>query len=170
MHLTITTIQQHHARLVAQARTKSHDHVRPANAYHATADYFGALAEIVLYDAIERDGGQFEFTLLAEQSPIGADVELQGRSWDVKAILPNKSFLYINKAGYDRCEADYYVPIRFVTERCAIVLAPIPHARVGTWTLRNDTGRPYYSVSADTLPAYRWASLRGLVRPKRKAG
>lgn len=170
MHLTITTCQQHHAHLVADARKRGHDHVRASTEYYQTADYFGALAEIVLFDAIERDGGAFHYTLLADRSPIGADVEIEGRRWDVKAVLPNKSFLYINKEAHDREEADFYVPIRFLTEFCVIVLAPIPHARVRTWDLRTDTGRPYYSVRVDALAPYRWQSLRGLVQPKRKAG
>ena len=100
--LKATLCQIQLARLLAQARKRGHDHCRTqaqsvgSQTANLAADFWGALAEILLLDGLERAGYKPYFALLKDRSPFGLDVRLDGRTFDIKASPPGKPYLCIN--------------------------------------------------------------------------
>ncbi len=78
--LTATPALQECAQHLSRLRSQGHDHTRTRcqdlGLRNRECDYFGLLAELVLYDALERQCYRPTYTLLADRPPCGPDMEL----------------------------------------------------------------------------------------------
>jgi|SRR5579871_1268730 len=166
--LQATPSQQECARHMAQQRTRGHDHCRRKDEdlgdYGLTADYFGFLAELALYDALERNGQHPRYTLLADRAVSEPDMRLGSNTFDVKAVPPKKRFLAINQGQHQdpRRQPDYYLPVVFLADDKMQVMAPVPHKCVRTWRLMTNGHAPYFSLCVSHLQPL--ASLDLLLR------
>lgn len=159
--LTATQCQIQLARVLAQARKRGHDHCRTQTqsvgspSANLAADFWGALAEILLLDALERAGYRPYFALLKDRPPFGLDVRLDGRTFDIKASPPGKPYLCINADSHDKAQPppDYYIPALFTGNDTLLVGEPTPYDDVALWWERMDNRHsPYYSIHREHLP------------------
>jgi hypothetical protein len=156
------------ARLLARARRRGHDHTRKphedAGEHTFKCEAYGALAELLVLEALEREGYCPEgYQLLADTAPVGPDFCLHDRRWEVKSILPGKQFVCINENQRldPRHLADYFLPIHFIRPRQAQVCVPVSAETVATWTLMNNRHDLYRSVAISTLaPLHSWEDLK----------
>jgi hypothetical protein len=163
--LYVTETQRQLAKKLAEDRIKSHDETRkpeddlgdPVKA--AYLEYFACLAEIVLLESIERDcinkGANFRarFKLwLTERCP-DPDIILPTMRIDIKSLPPKWNYLNIKKTQADDGPdaADYFVVVKFESDRKAIILNPIKRAIVKTWK-EGDVHSPFYGVDLREFP------------------
>ena len=162
--LVATPAQQELARLVAEARYRGHQHCRRpdqhlgSDAANRAADYFGALAEIAVRDALEQQGQTPECVLIADRPPDAPDfVFNDGSAYDIKASPPGKGFLCVNFAAHHNIHKrpDFYLPVLFDTPARMRIMALVPHADVTRWRLMTNRHAPYYSTHRDCLESLR---------------
>jgi hypothetical protein len=158
--LTATQCQIQLARLLAQTRQRGHDHCRTkgqslgSKSTNFAADFWGALAEILLLDALERAGYRPYFALLKDRPPFGLDVQLDGRTFDIKASPPGKPYLCINADSHDKAQSlpDCYIPGLFTGNDTLLVGKPVLYEDVTLWWDRMDNRHsPYYSINRKDL-------------------
>jgi hypothetical protein len=142
------------ARILARQRTTGHDHTRKAHedtGDNELVDVYGLLAELLLLDGLERWGLRPKgYVMLADRAPNCADFELDGKTYDIKAALPGKSFVCCNERQRLTRLADFYVPVAFERQDYASVYKPIPASVVASWPLRQGHS-PYRSIALSAL-------------------
>jgi hypothetical protein len=161
-------LQVAQAQAIGLARTLFNDASRKpwedlGVARNQSCDFFGTLAELLLIEALEREGYNVtDYILLAQRAPKGPDFRIGKRSFNVKAIPLSNRYVTVNEAQRlaPESKADFYVPVAFLTPDMAQVYVPIPAAQVATWPLRQGHS-PYRSTPLEALtPLVSFAELR----------
>jgi hypothetical protein len=135
---------KHAARILAKMRTAGHDGNRAPSAdlgadKNLSCDYFGLLAELALYLAMERHGlHPTAYVLVGERAPVGPDFLLNGVRFNIKCCPPGKQFLSVNERQRldPHHAADFVLPVVFATPDALKVFAPIPAESIAFWELR----------------------------------
>ncbi|HLK60942.1 MAG TPA: hypothetical protein VKU00_30540, partial [Chthonomonadaceae bacterium] len=157
IRLTPTPTQIHHARLLAEGRQRGKEARKPENdigGHEANfqADYWGALAEVVVRHWLESLGLRPAGELLSRYHVPAPDLKLAGINYEVKCSPPSRPFLSINKRQHDdparRC--NYYLPVLFLNEKTLLVCEPIPHVAVDGWE-RAKGHSEYYRIRRECL-------------------
>lgn len=151
--LTATPALEECARIIAAGRQRG-KHLAAASTSIGTAEaddeacYFGTLAELLLYDCLEKRKLHPQYILIASRAVTEADFRLDGLRYEVKCSPPGKAFLSISQRQHldPRRPCDFYVCCLFETPNTLRVCRPIPHAEVSRWTPMNNGHEPYFSI------------------------
>ena len=168
--LTGTPLEVQHAWMIASERAKGHDHCRkPQEALGDPAEQqlnesYGALGEVILLNALFRNGLMPEgYQMVASTAPVGPDFTLNGISYQIKSVPPNRRYLCVNEQQRlnPAHASDFYLPVVFTTPNILRVLNPIASAAVSQWALRYGHSA-YRSIDIAKLPGL--LSLQSLSR------
>ena len=138
--------------------TRQACHDRGSYAANLEADYWGALGELLIFDALRSMNLRFEAAPLVSQYAVPkADLVLDRVRFDIKAVPLGKGFVTINARQHEQCRCHFYAPVHFTGRRQARVCTPLPHNAISAWSLRDDRHSPYFSAAASDLePLYTW--------------
>lgn len=151
-------LQIHLARIVGDRRYRGH------GPEALRRDRFGALAEILMLDALFAAGlYPTDFCLLADQPIPEPDFYMYGSTWDIKTIPPpprsaqqrgRDRYLCINQEDHETHAPDFYLPTAFCHRPeglCLEVFCAVPAVDVWSWRPMRNRHKPYRSKSIRTF-------------------
>ncbi|HLK56513.1 MAG TPA: hypothetical protein VKU00_08115 [Chthonomonadaceae bacterium] len=165
--LTATPCQVVCARILAAGRRKHKESRRACNDQgsperNLEGDFRGVLAELTIYDALERLGARPEYVLLDQYAVRGPDMKLGKWRIEIKTGSPGKFFAGVNKSQYDDPDKrpDFYLFALYQDATRFLLSAPIPPEIVGRWKVFQGHSA-FYSERRENLPLL--VSLEALI-------
>lgn len=172
--LTATVMQQAKAHQITAGRQRGKEAASvaaslgsPERDYEVT--YYGTLAEVCIYDLLEANGLQPEYSLLEKWAVTKPDMNLEGRTYEIKCCPPGKEYVCISVRQHtdEQRRADGYLCAVYEAPDRIRLCVPIPYEAVNGWDYREDGHEPYHSIHRDALAPL--VSLEALRAPQTPA-
>jgi hypothetical protein len=164
-----TNCHEQMARMLGEQRRLGHPNTKQTSRpktpeERLAADYWGALAEILVVETVERRGWRPGYTLLTDRPSERPDLRFGRFTIEVKGCPPEQRYFGCNAEQHEKnCSRPdfFYLPCLFTGPRTLQVCMPLPPSVIAGWRLMDNAESPYRSTHRDNLePLPTWDVLK----------